>query len=151
MHYLTIHELIRLDPLLERYDSEYQYLFSRIYSEAHGTSATSLEENYILPNIARRLLEGFLAFRQPQISGELWKKMEAMNFDQAGKLRILRYVHTYSHSDSIGEPEHDLSLLAESRAVLLDILRFMEIHDPDHVRAMVQISRGSAQNGDFEQ
>ena len=79
-----------LDPLLERYDSEYQYLFSRVYSEAHGTSATSLEENYILPNMARRLLESFLAFRQPQISGELWKKMEAMDFDQSGKLRILR-------------------------------------------------------------
>ncbi len=140
-----------LDPLLERYDSEYQYLFSRIYSEAHGPSATSLEENYILPNIARRLLEGFLAFRQPQISGELWKKMEAMDSDQAEKLRILRYVHTYSHSNSIGEPGHDLSLLAESCSVLLDILRFMETHDPEHFRAMEQLTRRSAQDGDYEQ
>ena len=140
-----------LDPLLERYDSEYQYLFSRVYSEAHGTSSRSLEENYILPNMARRLLEGFLAFRQPQISGELWKKMEAMDFDQAGKLRILRYVHAYSHSDSIGEPEHDLSLLAESRAVLQDVLRFMKNHDSDHFGAMEQLTQGSAKNGDFKQ
>lgn len=74
--------------------------------------------------------------------------MDAMDFDQAGKLRILRYVHAYSHNDSIGEPEHDLSLLAESRAVLRDILKFMKNHDPDHVKAMVHSTQGSAKNGD---
>ena len=77
--------------------------------------------------------------------------MEAMDFDQAGKLRILRYVHAYSHSDSIGEPEHDLSLLAESRAVLQDVLRFMKNHDSDHFGAMEQLTQGSAKNGDFKQ
>ena len=93
-----------LDPLLERYESEYHYLFSRIYSEAQTTSPAVLEDNYVLPNMARRLLEGFLAFRRPQASGELWNKLKDMDFDEAAKTRIMRFVHTYSHSDFIGEP-----------------------------------------------
>ena len=140
--------LCPLDPLLEQYDSEYHYLFSRIYSEAHHTSAASLEKNYILPNMARRLLEGFLAFRQPQTAGELWKKINAIDFNQAAKFRILRFVHTFSHADLIGEPEHDLSLLAESRPVLRDILSLMEHLDPDHFMAMVKLTQGSMPNDD---
>ena len=143
--------LCPLDPLLEQYDSEYHYLFSRIYSEAHRTSAASLEENYILPNMARRLLEGFLAFRQPQIAGELWRKLEVIDFNQAAKFRILRFVHAFSHADSIGEPEHDPSLLAESRPVLRDILNIMEHLDADHFEAMVELTQGSVQNADSAQ
>ena len=143
--------LCPLDPLLEQYDSEYHYLFSRVYSEAQRTSAASLEENYILPNISRRLLEGFLAFRQPQIAGELWRKLEVIDFNQAAKFRILRFVHTFSHADSIGEPEHDPSLLAESRPVLRDILNFMEHLDADHFNAMVQLTQGSVKDADSAQ
>ncbi|MYC53816.1 MAG: AAA family ATPase [Gammaproteobacteria bacterium] len=46
-----------LDPLLAEYDSEYQYLFARIYEAATGSSSRDLEENYALPNMARRILE----------------------------------------------------------------------------------------------
>lgn len=141
-------ELRPLDPLLERYESEYHYLFSRIYSEAKATSPIALEENYILPNMARRLLEGFLAFRRPQASGELWNKLKDMDFDEAAKTRIMRFVHTYSHSDSIGEPEHDLSSLAEARSVLQDILNFMNKQDPEHFEAMENLVQTAAVRDD---
>ena len=77
--------LCPLDPLLEQYESEYHYLFARIYREACRATGTTLEENYFLPNIARRLLEGFLAFRQPQLSGELWNQLNGVNFDKLKK------------------------------------------------------------------
>ena len=133
--------LCPLDPLLEQYESEYHYLFARIYREVHHRSGTRLEENYVLPNMARRLLEGFLAFRRPQISGELWRKLTTVNFDEAKKLRILRFVHTHSHSDSIGEPRHDPSLLAEAPSVLQDILDFIKDQDTEHFEAMVRLAR----------
>ena len=56
----------RLDPLLEKYESEYQYLFARVHRAS--TESQGLKQNYVLPNIARRMLEAFLAFRLPQIS-----------------------------------------------------------------------------------
>ena len=132
-----------LDPLLEWYESDYHYLFARIYRESQKAT-TALTENYVLPNISRRLLEGFLAFRVPQVSGELWAKLKKVDFDDARKTRILRFINTHSHNDVIGEPEHDPSLLAEARPVLQDLLKFIEALDPDHYRAMEELVNSSA-------
>ena len=126
----------RLDPLLEQYESEYHYLFARIYRAARASAQVDLEQNYVLPNMARRLLEAFLAFRQPQAFGELWQKLQAVQFDEAKKHRILRFLHTHSHSGAIGEPEHDPSLLGEARSVLTDLLDLIRSQDPDHFAGM---------------
>lgn len=126
-----------LDPLLEGYNSEYHYLFARIYRAAHESGPTSLEENYVLPNMARRLLEAFLAFREPATSGNLSEQMQRIPFDEAKKQSILRFLHTHSHSDAIGEPEHDLSILVEARRVLQDLLDLIESQDKAHFDAMV--------------
>lgn len=128
-----------LDPLLEQYESEYHYLFARIYRGAATSTRPALEENYILPNMARRLLEAFLAFRQPHVSGELWQKLKDVEFEEAKKLRILRFLHTHSHGDAVGEPEHDPSLLGEADSVLKDLLEFIEDQDRDHFAAMVKL------------
>ena len=55
----------KLDSLLHEYESEYHYLFSLVYEAANSEEEAGLQQNYHLPNIARRLLESFLAFRQP--------------------------------------------------------------------------------------
>jgi wobble nucleotide-excising tRNase len=138
----------RLDPLLEQYESEYHYLFARIYREATASTPAAMEQNYVLPNMARRLLEAFLAFRRPQVSGELWHKCKDVKFDEAKKLRILRFLHTHSHSGAIGEPEHDPSLLGEARAVLTDLLEFIKDQDPDHFTAMVKLVEPPAEEED---
>ena len=93
----------------------------------------------MLPNLARRLLESFLAFRQPHISGDLWRKMQAVDFDEAKKTQILRFVHSYSHNDLIAEPEHDLSLLSESPNVLSDLLDLIKAQDEAHYKGMIDL------------
>ena len=90
------------------------------------------------------MLEAFLAFRLPQTSGDLWRKLKAVPFDEAKKLRILRFLHTHSHSIAVGEPEHDLTALAEAPAVLRDLLEMMKSLDDAHCSAMVQLVAGSA-------
>ena len=129
-----------LDPLLEQYESEYQFLFSRVYlASTKGNSGTPLEHNYHFPNMARRLLESFLAFRHPDISGDLWKKLELIPFDEARKFRILRFLHTHSHNDTLGEPEHDLTALAELPAVLKDVLDLIKFSDLNHYQSMSRL------------
>ena len=126
-----------LDPLLKQFESEYHYLFSRIYRRATAPITSGLEDSYSLPNMARRFLEAFLAFRQPASSGDLWKKVKASDFDEAKKLRILRFLHTYSHGDAVGDPEHDLSVLSEAGSILQDLMQFVETQDPEHFAGMV--------------
>lgn len=128
-----------LDPLLEQFESEYHYLFARVYRRAQANAAGGLEANYIFPNMARRLLETFLAFRRPQHAGELRQKLQGIDFDETTKLRILRFLHTHSHADAIVDPEHDPSALGEAHAVLTDLLALIQHEDAAHYEAMVAL------------
>jgi wobble nucleotide-excising tRNase len=139
-------ELGCLDPLLEEHESEYQYLFKRVYQEASRNDVVELEHHYGLPNVARRLLEAFLAFRFPEMSGKLYRRLERVSFDNAKKTRILRLLNTYSHAEAISDPGHDLSLLAETQPVLRDLLELMEAVDKEHYDGLIKaVTRSSAE------
>ncbi|MBW2050262.1 MAG: AAA family ATPase [Deltaproteobacteria bacterium] len=128
-----------IDPLLKDFDSEYHYLFAQLHRMATKPQAASLEAYYHAPSIARRVIETFLAFRVPNMGGHnrLWGQMQTVRFDEEKKSRIYRFIQTHSHRDSIGNPDNDLTLLGESRAVLKDALDFMQVADADHVSRMI--------------
>lgn len=132
--------IARIDPLLEQYESEYHYLFRRVYDETrNGSAPTSLEHYYSMPNVARRLMEAFLAFRYPDAVDGLTKCFDNVPFDAGKKTRILRFMHTYSHSDAIADPEHDPTILAETPRLLGDVLDLMKAVDPLHYEAMERL------------
>lgn len=128
-----------LDPFLHQYESEYHYLFKRVHEEAHKPVSQGLEAYYAMPNIARRLLEAFLAFRVPDKPGELYHKLEVVSFDPVKKTRILRFLHTYSHFDQIAEAEHDPSVLSETPIILKEILELISNCDNSHFNSMINI------------
>lgn len=128
-----------LDPFLHQYESEYHYLFKRVHEEAHKAAAPGLEAYYAMPNIARRLLEAFLAFRIPDKPGELFQKLECVDYESAKKTRILRFLHTYSHFDQVAEPDHDPSALSETPAILQEVLALIAHCDPGHYNAMAAL------------
>jgi wobble nucleotide-excising tRNase len=128
-----------LDPFLHQYESEYHYLFKRVHEEAHKPALAGLETYYEIPNIARRLLEAFLAFRVPDRPGELFQKLECIDYDSAKKTRILRFLHTYSHFDQVAEPDHDPSLLSETPSILQEVLALISHCDPNHFQSMVML------------
>ena len=135
-------KLRNLDRLLAQYESEYHYLFSRIYRAAN-TPVNELEDNYALPNMSRRLIEAFLAFKHPQ-SDSLWEKVHSLDFDEVKKDQILRYLNVYSHNETIGEPQHDPTLLAESGSVLRNLLELVKATDGQHYDAMVALTKNAA-------
>lgn len=126
----------KLDSLLHEYESEYHYLFSLVYEAANSEEEAGLQQNYHLPNIARRLLESFLAFRQPSKSGELRQQLDVIDFDVAKKTRILRFLHTHSHAGQISDPEYDPSILIETKQVLNDLLCLIQKDDDRHFNQM---------------
>lgn len=133
-----------LDPFLHQYESEYHYLFKRVYEEAHKPANQGLEAYYAIPNIARRLLEAFLAFRVPEKSGELYQKLEVITFDPAKKTRILRFLHTYSHFDQVADAGHDPSVLSETPAILQEVLALIQACDSAHFASMTALVSPSA-------
>jgi wobble nucleotide-excising tRNase len=134
-------QIIKLDKLLSDYDSEYHYLFKSVYTVANETEKIQdLEIYYHLPNIARRLLEGFLSFKHPQkIHPGLYHLLNEIDFDDAKKSRIERFLNTHSHIGSLDDLEHDMSILSETPQILHDVLELIENCDSIHYKELVQL------------
>ena len=128
-----------LDPFLHQYESEYHYIFKRVHEEAQRPRGQGLESYYATPNLARRLLESFLAFRVPDVAGDLFHKLDSISSDAAKKTRILRFLNTYSHSQRVVEPGHDPSVLSEAPAILQDVLALIKEADETHHDRMVAV------------
>ncbi len=137
-----------LDPLLEKYESEYHFLFASIYRFAHASSPKSMDDCYHMPNLARRVVECFLAFRHPEAFDNLWGALRGVTTsDDVQKSRILNFVQTHSHGPGTGQPEHDPSILGECQPILKEILALIESEDPIHYAAMKNLVAPSA-NGE---
>lgn len=135
-----------VDPLLENYESEYHYLFACVYRASSTAARAGLEAYYHIPNVARRLLEAFLAFKAPDASGELHGALQRVQFDESKKLRILRFLNTQSHGFDL-VPAHDMTGLGECPAVLSELFEFMRVLDAGHVDAMVGLVSPQAVDG----
>ena len=132
--------LVELDPLLSKYESEYHYLFKTIVDTSRLPDGTELAVYYSMANVARRLLETVLAFKLPDKVGDFNKQLEAVvDFDTGKKARIIRFTHSYSHLPGVSEPEHDLSILSESKAILLDVLALIRAVDQEHYDKMLRM------------
>ena len=130
--------LSQLDPLLRNYESEYHYLFQTIFKASGLPDDTPMAAFYGMPNVARRLLETVLAFKLPDKAGDLNKQLEEVaHFDAGKKARIIRFTHSYSHLIGISEPQHDLSILSESKSILADVLALIRAVDQVHYDKML--------------
>ncbi len=126
-----------LDRLLQKYESEYHFLFACVYRVANAPSPESMESCYHMPNIARRLLESFLAYRHPDAFDNLWGALkDVTTSDEARKGRVLNFVQTHSHGPGTGQSEHDPSILGECQSIIQEILGLMEAEDAGHYAAM---------------
>ncbi|KUG15524.1 hypothetical protein ASZ90_014804 [hydrocarbon metagenome] len=134
-----VSQLEYLDDLLRDYDSEYHYLFSLVY-QTSKSDAKSLKNYYLFPNVSRRLLESFLAFRVPS-KKNLNAKMKEIKFDPVKRDRIYRFVNENSHSGYIsGDADRDLSYLAETQQVSKDIIDLIKEVDVSHYDEMIKIA-----------
>lgn len=136
-------ELTALDRLLSDYESEYSYLFSQVVKGA-SDSMGEIEKFYHYPNIARRVLEAFLAFRLPNSAhvGEnnMHDFLHELGFDASKTNRILNFLNAHSHNARPdGSVDHDESILLETPAVLADVLDLIEHADSNHCCEMKKL------------
>ena len=135
-----------------RMRSEYHYLFERVASIVKESREDlepelQLEASCILPNVARRLLEGFLGFRDPTRVGNLADQVDNASSEQltpAIRRRVRDFVHAYSHhleADPTGSGERPEAIVS-----LRAIVDFMRAIDPDHVTEMLQAVRVDLDN-----
>jgi wobble nucleotide-excising tRNase len=119
----------KLDPLLEKYESEYHYLCKILLTlECDGTIASV----YNIPNIARKVLDSFLMFRVP--SGDnAFEKLKALTFDEDKKTAIYKFVNDQSHITGKG---FDPCLIPETQKNVQYLLEMMDSTFPEHFQIL---------------
>lgn len=124
-----------LDRLLWQYESEYHYLFGLLHAfDADG----SLESVYNFPNIGRKFLETFLAFKIPS-SENLHEKVEHLTYDATKKTSILRFVETHSHAErSDGVLNFDMTLPSGGQAAIKELLAMVQAVDQTHYDTLLK-------------
>lgn len=129
--------ILVLDKLLKDYASEYQYLFHLVKKGATA-QGQELSELYGLPNVGRRLIEHFIAFKFPGGKGkeELFERMKKLGLDSKTLAVLNRFLNVHSHGDGVAAAEHDLSLLSETQKVMQAILDAMRAEDKEHVERL---------------
>ncbi|MBW2662968.1 MAG: AAA family ATPase [Deltaproteobacteria bacterium] len=137
--------IIKIDKLLIDYESEYHFLFSVLYRLAIEEER-HLEEMYPIPNIARKFLESFLAFRVPLGSKEpnIYQRLNRIvDFDPKKKERIRRFVETHSHPRyESGVLDFDMSILGETPDILNDLMDLVREEDEKHYNFLVESVTG---------
>ena len=124
-----------LDAMLMNFDSEYHYLFKCLL-KVRQESIFNFELHYNLPNMARRFLEMFLAFKYPS-SENLTDKMKVVHYDEVKKASILRFVHTFSHKAKIPDPNHEENVIEGAPYIIKTLMEMIESLDKDHYDKMV--------------
>jgi len=132
-----------MDRLLKDFASEYQYLFHLVKKGATD-EGKELADLYGLPNVGRRLLEHFIAFKFPGGHGEerLINRMKKLGMDAKTLAVLNRFLNAHSHGDGIASAEHDLNLLAETPKVMQAILEAMRKEDKEHVERLEAVIQG---------
>jgi wobble nucleotide-excising tRNase len=131
--------ICELPKLLREYDSEYHYLFQHVIRFAEKD--IGYEYAYMMPNVLRRVLELFLAFRFPGSSG-LRSKIDQLcaahnDLDRDRIVALERLSQVESHSDSLDDLISVSSMtVEESTDAAKAFLEVVEKIDKAHLDGM---------------
>lgn len=121
--------LTRLDKDLQEHESEYHYLFKKLYNfNNEGT----IDSVYPIPNIARKVLDTFLMFRVPN-NDSTFKKLEALKdkFDEIKITSLYKFTNDNSHITGKGFDPALIPECTKNVGYLMDLIKetFPEHYD----------------------
>ncbi|SCB53032.1 Wobble nucleotide-excising tRNase [Bradyrhizobium yuanmingense] len=129
--------IVDLPKHLREYESEYHYLFEKVMAfEAAGGG--HFDYAFMMPNVLRRVLEIFLAFKVPR-NGNISDKLKALcdRYDGLDRDRLNaleRLAQVESHSDSLDDLIAQSSLtVEESRDANSALIDLMKVVDETHL------------------
>jgi len=132
------------EPALTLYNSEYHYIFSRLYS-LKNQQVLETDDHFLAANLSRKLLEAFLSFKFPKNRGNFANLFDTAvaasgNPEDEGKEKIRKFINEYSHNDFIEINEDFVeNLMGEGVAVISDIFNWIGELDEKHYSEMIDV------------
>ena len=137
--------IVEMSKLLREYDSEYHFLFSHVLRFVKQAEAYD-DHGYMIPNVLRRVLDIFLAFKCPGGSGlpnqldKLCADYPDLDRDRLAALERLAQVE--SHSDNLDDLlSFSTMTLEETRTAVDALLAMMEHVDTKHLANLKRLCR----------
>lgn len=131
-----------IDPLLDNYDSEYHFLFSKLYRWHSEKPDVTLEYMYPLMTAARKVLETFLAFKVPQPHS---LEVQLRQFDKLtddSRNHLLRFLDVSSHAAAPERITEFPPASVEEMGKIIDSLFALIQEDKSHFNGMKAIVDG---------
>jgi wobble nucleotide-excising tRNase len=137
--------IIEMPKLLRTYDSEYQYMFSLVRMCILANGNPDEIPVYIMPNVMRRVLELFLAFKAPgteSLTHKLNHSLVTASGLDATRLHALnRLTHVESHSDSMDDFIGFSTMTSEEIFGAADaLMKLIETLDQHHYERLCKLS-----------
>lgn len=130
------------DHLIGQYHDEYAYLFKKIYDFVKSPPSDTSE--YLqYPNIARRVLEGFLTFKLPSSDKLMDKVLELEQGKSTASGRaVMRLLNNHSHLRVISSSDlaDDIDSIAILPDILNNLMEFIKRHDKRHYDTLAKLS-----------
>ena len=126
---------------IEKYHDEYAYLFKKIYDFVK-TPPEDTSDYLQYPNIARRVLEGFLTFKLPNASTLMDKvlELEQSRSTAAGR-SVMRLLNNHSHLRVISSTDlaDDIDSIVVLPDILNNLMEFIKFHDKRHYDTLAKL------------
>lgn len=132
--------------------STYQHSFMMVAQtlqtlQSDDSMEHKLDAQLLFPNVIRRMLESFLAFKHPEWVGNFSEAMRKSKDllvtsgykgdADALRLRLTRYSHAHSHSET---PSTDITVSPDEVATAISaVFEFMNCLDPVHFRGLCKV------------
>ena len=126
---------------IEKYHDEYAYLFKKIYDFVK-TPPDDTSDYLQYPNIARRVLEGFLTFKLPNSSTLMDKVLELeQGRSTAAGRAVMRLLNNHSHLRVISSSDlaDDIDTIAVLPDTLNNLMKFIKHHDKRHYDTLAKL------------
>ncbi len=132
--------IVPFSKLLQEYDSEYHFLFHHVL-KFHEIGDGYSEYAYMMPNVLRRVLEVFLAFKCPGTDGLKGKVQKICNdfegLDRTRMSALERLAQVESHSDNLDDLiSFSTMTLEETKGATQSLMHMMAEVDERHFKAL---------------
>ncbi|HJV88378.1 MAG TPA: AAA family ATPase [Noviherbaspirillum sp.] len=136
---LSPHEstFVNLPRAIEKYSSEYHYLFSIIYAFHQSRDKTDLPTLMSIPNAVRRFLELYTYAKIPMDSKSRIDERAIALFGAEKSGRIMKVLHYFSHLADIERLSKNTDLICDIENVVTELMQHLE-KDTLHFEALKQ-------------
>jgi len=104
-----------------------------------------LEKAFLIANLSRKLLEGFLTFKFPKGRNDFSQLLQAGCPDNETREKVYRFINKYSHNQQIEFLDSPIdNLLGEGENIVEEVFKIISSLDKPHFEEMEEVCKNAS-------